>query len=179
MEKVLKNQKYDGSDVQHWSSCTSPCPSKVCSWFWLSHVVLWEGAGQIPCGRSRETVIISFLWKGSSYISHRASGNCAVLLTPTSLDTPVIDLALGFTEEHTEDSCHVLVISSLFQTVRGPSFVSQWDCGHFLLSQTAFWEKNPQTASSPFFLKKSIIKSSQSLPSCLGIETALAWNHYC
>lgn len=62
--------------VQHWSS------SKTCSWFQLSDV-LWEGAGQIPCGRLRETGIIAFLCKGSSYSSHRAGGNHAVLLTPT------------------------------------------------------------------------------------------------
>lgn len=123
-----------GMMVQHWRS------SRVCSWFRLSPIVLWEGAGQIPCGRLRETGIIAFLWKSSSYSSRRAGGNHAVLLTPTSLECSCYRACFGF---HWGNSCHVLAILSLFQAVLGPSFVSQcgWHvCGHFLLSQTALWQ---------------------------------------
>lgn len=137
-KKCLKIQGMMGMTVQHWSS------RKDCSWFWLSHIVLWEGAGQIPCGRPRETGIIAFLRKGSSYSSHSVDGNHAVLLTPTSLGCPCYRYCFRFHwGTHWAYSCHVLAISSLFQTVLGSSFVSQcgWHiCGHFLLSQTALWQ---------------------------------------
>lgn len=44
-EKCLKIKGMMGMTVQNWSS------SKVCCWFWLSHVVLWKHAGQIPYGK--------------------------------------------------------------------------------------------------------------------------------
>lgn len=134
--KVLKNQRCDGNDsaeldlqeglqlilVESW------CPLRAC---WTDS--LWE---------ARETGIIAFLWKGSSYSSCRAGGNHAVLLTPTYLSCSCYR-SLGFTEEHGEDAFTMSQPSPLlFQTLLGPLFVSHcgwYNCGHFLLAHIALW----------------------------------------
>lgn len=87
-----------GMMVQHWSS------SKVCSWLQLSHSVLWEGAGQIHCGKQRRQELLPSYEKVSATAP---AGRVEIVLCyghPRPQDVSVTDLALGFAEERTEDT---------------------------------------------------------------------------
>lgn len=137
-EKYLKIKGMMGMTVQNWSS------RKVCSWFWLSHVVLWEHAGQIPYGRQgRQELLPSY----EKVALKAPAGQVEIMLCywhPLPLAAPAADLALGFTGEHSEDTFAMSQPSPLlFQTLLGPLFVSQcgwYNCSHFFLSQIALWQ---------------------------------------
>lgn len=131
--KVLKNQRYDGNDSAELKfqqglqlilveSCR---PLRAC---WTGS--LWE---------ARETGIIAFPWKGSSYRSCRVGRNPAVLLTPTFLGCFCYRSCFGF---HWGAQwgyiCYVPAISSSFSDSAGSFIFSQcgwYNYGHFSLSQ--------------------------------------------